>query len=92
MTIQQVLDLPTEDIAKLTDAQLDTMLAPLFPASRQVDKEAFAVKHATAVNKMAMAHIAAMGGAPAVKPPPQASEVKPQTSTTAVKVIKLPKK
>jgi hypothetical protein len=58
MTIQQVLDLPTEDLAKLTDAQLDSLLAPLFPASRQADKEAFAVKHASAVNKLAMAHLA----------------------------------
>lgn len=53
MTIPQLLDIPTEELAALTDSQLEQLLGPLVPQSRAPDKERFQQRHAMSVQQMA---------------------------------------
>ena len=39
MNLKEILELPTEELEKLTDPQLIQLLGPLIPASRQEDKD-----------------------------------------------------
>lgn len=39
MTIHEVLDLPTANLAAMNDVQLETYLGPLIPAARKPDAE-----------------------------------------------------
>lgn len=53
MTVKQLLDVPTADLAKLTDPQLEELLGPLVPAARQADKDSIVLKETKSLMKQA---------------------------------------
>lgn len=39
MTLTEILDLPTEDLEKLSNSQLESLLGPFIPDARRPDKD-----------------------------------------------------
>lgn len=60
MTIQQILDLPTTELAAMSDAQLEAALGALIPQSRAPDKARFQQREIAALQQQAAAYLAAV--------------------------------
>lgn len=60
MTIHEILDLPAGDLSALSDEQLDTLLGPLIPATRQAIAPPPDVREAARVQAQAIALLKAM--------------------------------
>lgn len=53
MTVAELLNLPTAELAKLSDKELEELLGPLVPEARRPDKEALVLTEAKRLGNQA---------------------------------------
>lgn len=60
MTITEILSLPTEELDKMSLAELEKYIGPLIPDARKPDKENLVVRDQRQINELAAKMIAQM--------------------------------